>query len=298
MSIDLKDVPLRPIVQAAVETIVPQAAEKDIQLRIQLPDPTIQIRGDAARLQQVFWNILSNAVKFTPRAGRIEVGTSQTPAEVAVHITDTGSGIRSEALPFIFDRFRQADASSTRRYRGLGLGLTLSRQLTEMHGGRITATSAGQGLGSTFTVALPLVEIDAPRMVTSTPLPQDALSGLRIVAVDDDPDSLDVLVSILRLHQATAFGASSAAEALELMHRERPDVIISDIAMPEHDGYWLMQQVQRIAAEGGRAVPCIALTAFANETVRRRALATGFAAHLSKPLNPDELVKAIKPLIH
>lgn len=298
MSIDLKDVPLRPIVEAAVETIVPQAVEKDIELRTTLPAHDMLIRGDASRLQQVFWNILSNAVKFTPRAGRIEVSTSTTAAEVAVHVTDTGAGIRPEALPFIFDRFRQADASSTRRYRGLGLGLTLSRQLTEMHGGRIGASSAGPGLGATFTVALPLVEIQRPRTVAPSTLPQDALAGLRIVAVDDDPDSLDVLTSILRLHQATVFGASSAVEALELLQRERPDIIVSDIAMPEHDGYWLMQQVRRIASEGGRAVPCVALTAFANEAARRRAMMTGFAAHLSKPLNPDELVKVIRPLIH
>jgi signal transduction histidine kinase len=297
MSIDLKDVPLRPIIEAAVETVVPQAVEKDIEFRTKLPDSALLIRGDAARLQQVFWNILSNAVKFTPRGGRIEVATSGSPAEVAVTVVDTGAGIKAEALPFIFDRFRQADASSTRRYRGLGLGLTLSRQLTEMHGGKISASSPGPGLGAAFTVALPLVELHPPRPVKSTSTAADALAGLRIVAVDDDPDSLDVLTSILRLHQATVFGASSAVEALELAHRERPDVIISDIAMPEHDGYWLMQQLQRIAEEGGRSVPCIALTAFANETARRRAIATGFAAHLSKPLNPDELVNIIRPLI-
>ena len=297
MSIDLKDVPLRPIIEAAVETIVPQAVEKDIQFKTTLPEPTLLIRGDAARLQQVFWNVLSNAVKFTPRGGRIEVSAGTTSSEVAVHVTDTGAGIRAEVLPFIFDRFRQVDASSTRAYRGLGLGLTLARQLTEMHGGRIAATSPGAGLGATFTVALPLVELREPKYTAPAALPQDALAGLRILAVDDDPDSLDVLTAILRLHQATVFGASSAVGALELMQRERPDLIISDIAMPQHDGYWLMQQIKRIVAEGGRAVPCIALTAFANETARRRALATGFAAHLSKPLNPDELMRVIRPLI-
>ena len=298
MSIDLKDVPLRPIVAAAIETVLPQAVEKEIEITSVLPNPQITIRGDAARLQQVFWNILSNAVKFTPRNGRIDVQTTISTAEVSVHVTDTGAGIRAESLPFIFDRFRQADASSTRRYRGLGLGLTLARQLTEMHGGRIAAMSAGAGLGATFSVALPLVELRSARRVDSLQTAaQDALTGIRVLAVDDDPDSLDVLTSILRLHQATVVGASSAVEALELLQRERPDIIISDIAMPEHDGYWLMQQVQRIAAEGGRTVPCIALTAFANETARRRALATGFAAHLSKPLNPDELVNIIRPLV-
>jgi signal transduction histidine kinase len=299
MSIELKDGPIRPIVEAAVETMVPQAAEKDIEFITALPDPTVMVRGDAARLQQVFWNILSNAVKFTPRGGSIKVHWSNTAAEVAVHVTDTGAGIRAESLPFIFDRFRQADASTTRRYRGLGLGLTLARQLTEMHGGRIAATSSGPGLGATFTVALPLVDKLAERPSgVRRRAPQNALAGMRILAVDDDPDSLDVLTSILRLQQATVYGASSAVEALEVLQKERPNLVISDIAMPEHDGYWLMQQVQRFAAEGGPAVPCVALTAFANVTARERALAAGFKAHLSKPLNPDELVAAIRPLVN
>jgi signal transduction histidine kinase/ActR/RegA family two-component response regulator len=297
MSIDLKDVPLRPIVEAAVETILPQAVEKAIELTTSLPDSAIEIRGDAARLQQVLWNILNNAVKFTPRGGRIHVGTSVTPVEVAVHVADTGTGIRAEALPFIFDRFRQTDASSTRSYRGLGLGLTLARQLTEMHGGHIAASSPGPGQGSTFTVTLPLVEAAIPRPISAPHSATDALEGLRILAVDDDPDSLEVLISVLRLHHATVFGASSAFEALNVMQQERPDVIISDIAMPGHDGYWLMQQVSRVSREGGRDVPCVALTAFANDAARRRALATGFAAHLSKPFNPDELVNVIKPLV-
>jgi CheY-like chemotaxis protein len=167
-----------------------------------------------------------------------------------------------------------------------------------MHGGRIAATSAGPGQGATFTVSLPLVEPTPLKRAMPTSLPEQALAGLRILAVDDDPDSLEVLLSILRLHHAEVFGASSATEALDVLQRERPDLIISDIAMPEHDGYWLMREIRRIAEDGGRAVPCIALTAFANETVRRRAFETGFAAHLSKPLNPEELVKAIRPLIN
>jgi signal transduction histidine kinase len=299
MSIDLKDIPLRPIIEAALETIIPQASEKEIEMSTSLPDPHVLVRGDSSRLQQVFWNILSNSVKFTPRGGRIEVTTAASRSEVAVDVTDTGAGIKPEALPYIFDRFRQADASSTRRYRGLGLGLTLSRQLTEMHGGRIAATSPGPGLGATFTVALPLVERQAQRRSdVRLKVPDKALAGIRVLAVDDDPDSLEVLTSILRLRQAAVFGASSAVEALEVLQRERPDVIVSDIAMPEHDGYWLMQQLQRITAEGGPRVPCIALTAFANEAARQRALAAGFAAHLSKPLDADELVSIIRPLIH
>jgi signal transduction histidine kinase len=299
MSIDLRDTPLRPIVEAAIESIVPQAAEKEIEFSTVLPAPELLIRGDSARLQQVFWNVLSNAVKFTPRAGRVSVTAETTSSEVILQITDTGAGISSEALPFIFDRFRQADASSTRRYRGLGLGLTLSRQLTEMHGGRIAAISPGPGLGATFTVALPLVDrtVARPARLTAHAAPV-ALAGLRILAVDDDPDSLDVLTSILRLHQAIVYGATSAVEALELLRKERPDVVISDIAMPEHDGYWLMHQIRRAIEDGAPAVRCVALTAFANAAARERALAAGFSAHLSKPFDPDELVGVIRPRLH
>lgn len=299
MSIDLRDTPLRPIVEAAVETVIPQAVEKDIEVITQLGASEVIIRGDSARLQQVFWNVLSNAVKFTPRAGRITVEADATASEVSVHITDTGAGIRAEWLPFIFDRFRQADATTTRQFRGLGLGLTLSRQLTEMHGGHIAAASAGTGLGATFTVVLPLVDLatDAPAPAIG-PLPENALAGVRLLAVDDDADSLDVLTSILRLQQATVFTATSAVEALEVLQKERPDVVISDIAMPEHDGYWLMQQIRRMASEGGRLMPCVALTAFANAAARERALSVGFNAHLSKPLNTDELVTVITSLIH
>jgi CheY-like chemotaxis protein len=225
------------------------------------------------------------------------VTTEISPSEVAVHITDTGAGIRPETLPLIFDRFRQADASTTRRFRGLGLGLTLSRQLTEMHGGRIGAISPGPGLGSMFTVALPLVDrtTSAP-MRRPRPTPHNALAGVRILAVDDDPDSLDVLTSILRLQQGVVFSATSAVEALDLLRKERPNVVISDIAMPEHDGYWLMQQIQRLHEEGAPPVRCIALTAFANAAARERALAAGFGAHLSKPFDPDELVSVVRPL--
>jgi signal transduction histidine kinase/CheY-like chemotaxis protein len=299
MSIDLRDTPLRPILEAAIESIVPQAAEKEIEFITSLPTPDLMIRGDSARLQQVFWNVLSNAVKFTPRTGRVTVAADTSASEVNVHVTDTGAGIRPETLPFIFDRFRQADATTTRRFRGLGLGLTLSRQLTEMHGGRIAAISPGPSLGATFTVALPLVDRTAarPARLTTHAAPI-ALTGLRILAVDDDPDSLDVLTSMLRLHQAVVFGATSAIEALDVLRKERPDVVISDIAMPEHDGYWLMHQIRRAIDEGAPAVRCVALTAFANAAARERALAAGFSAHLSKPFDPDELVGVIRPLLH
>jgi signal transduction histidine kinase/CheY-like chemotaxis protein len=300
MSIEVKDVPLRPILEAAIETVLPQAVEKAIEVDSTLPDPRVLIRGDGARMQQVFWNVLSNAVKFTPRGGRIAVRTEISESEIAVHLQDTGAGIRPEALPYIFDRFKQADASATtRRYRGLGLGLTLSRQLTEMHGGHIAATSPGPGLGSIFTVALPLVErvpASAPKIMVK---PADnVLEGLRILVVDDDPDSLEMLLSLLRAQHAIVTGAASAVEALEFVEKERPHVVVSDIAMPDRDGYWLMEQLRRLATEGGPNVPGIALTAFANQTMRERALATGFVAHLSKPFDPDQLVSTLRSAVN
>jgi signal transduction histidine kinase/CheY-like chemotaxis protein len=299
MSIELKDTPLRPIVEAAIETILPQAVEKAIEITSELPPSDVLIRGDSARLQQVFWNILSNAVKFTPRSGRIRVRTTMTPAEIVVNVQDNGTGIRPEVLPYIFDRFKQADASTTtRRYRGLGLGLTLSRQLTEMHGGRITASSNGPGLGSTFSVALPLVEPAAIAPVSGRrDLGENTLAGMRILAVDDDPDSLEMLMSLLRSEGAAVIGAGSAVEALDLVQRERPTVVVSDIAMPDHDGYWLAEQLRRLAAEGGPVIPSVALTAFANATARERAIASGFVAHLSKPFNPEQLFATLRTAV-
>lgn len=298
LSLDLKDAPLRPILEAAVETVLPSADEKEISVYADLPGPELLIRGDSARLQQVFWNILNNAVKFTPRGGRIALSFDSGADGVTVHVTDNGAGIRPESLPHIFDRFKQADSSSTRRYRGLGLGLTLARQLTEMHGGRIGAISPGAGLGATFSVTLPatdphVVRVPKPPIATGT-----RVAGRRVLVVDDDPDSLEVLASLLRLHHAEVTAASSAAQALDLLHSAQPDVIISDIAMPEHDGFWLLQQIRRVTAEGGRRIPCVALTAFANPATRSRALGAGFAAHLSKPLDEDDLIRTVTQLLH
>ena len=268
--------------------------EKAIEVCCSLPDQHTLIRGDSARLQQVFWNVLSNAVKFTPRGGRISVTTDVTDAEIVVQIQDTGAGIRPESLSYIFDRFKQADAATTtRRFRGLGLGLTLSRQLTEMHGGHISASSPGPGLGSTFVVALPRVEPPAASVARTAPSTQNSLAQLRILVVDDDADSLEMLLLLLRSQGANAVGAPSAVEALDLLQKETPHIVISDIAMPDHDGYWLMEQLKRLANEGGPSVPCVALTAFANPKVRERALATGFVAHLSKPFDPDHLVDTV-----
>jgi signal transduction histidine kinase/ActR/RegA family two-component response regulator len=297
MSIELSEALVVPILRAAVETIMPSAADKAIQIVAELPETHLLVRADSARLQQVFWNILSNAVKFTPAGGTITMTAQVVASEVHVIVRDTGAGIRPEVLPLIFDRFKQADASTTRRFRGLGLGLTLARQLTEMHGGRIAAASEGAGLGATFTVVLPLLERTGPVLDTSAgPLEDSPLRNLHVLVVDDDPDSLEILTSLLGLHSAVVTTATSASEALGLLQREHPDLLISDIAMPDHDGYWLIQQVRQLPEAHWRDIPAVALTAFANAAARERAFASGFAAHLSKPLRATQLVDVVRDI--
>ena len=242
----------------------------------------------------MFWNILSNAVKFTERGGHVRVALDRDGDQVVITVADTGIGIRPEALPSIFDRFKQADASTTRRYQGLGLGLTLARQLTEMHGGRIDAASAGEGTGATFVVTLPIIQAiarppeQAPRDAAS-----DTLDGTHILVVDDDPDSLEVLTSLLHMHGARVTAASGSAEALRLLQHDRPDLLISDIAMPDRDGYWLLEQVRRLPADRGGDVKAVALSAFASVAARERALAAGFGAHIAKPLTAQSLLDSI-----
>jgi signal transduction histidine kinase/CheY-like chemotaxis protein len=290
MTLDLADTDLCQALDASVAAITPAAAAKQIRVDVVMPRRQCIVRGDIARLQQVLWNILSNAVKFTPSGGRVRAEVVLSPRAGVVRITDSGVGIAPEFLPFIFDRFRQADASTTRTHPGLGLGLTLARQLTEMQGGRISASSDGVGTGAAFTVEFPLVE--SSRLTTPTSRPEgnvNVFAGRRILVVDDDPDSLEFLKRFLSKQRAEVATASSAAEGLLVLQRTRPDLLISDLAMPDHDGHWLVEQVRRLAPNEGGTIPAIALSAFASAAARERALAAGFTAHLGKPLNPDEL---------
>ena len=293
MALDFKAAAVAPIIDAAVDTAMPAAAERSISLNLTNADPEVMVWGDGARLQQVFWNLLANAVKFTEAGGRIDVHVRTTPSEVIVTVRDTGIGIPRDDLPQVFERFRPVDAAMTRRYRGLGLGLSLARQLTQMHGGRIVAASDGPGRGSTFTVTLPLFSPAAESTDAATAAAPELLNGVRIIAVDDDPDALEIITKLLRLHGAEVVAVSSAQRALDQLRRGAASLLISDIAMPDRDGFWLLEQVRRQPRDRGGEVPAIALSAFTDVNTRMRASSAGFSAHLSKPVRADTLVSEV-----
>ena len=259
---------------------------------------------DPDRLQQVMWNLLANAVKFTPAGGRVEVGLGQSDGHVEVTVRDTGPGIEAEFLPYVFDRFRQADGSTTRRYGGLGLGLSIVRHLVEMHGGTVHVSSDGVGQGATFCVRLPLVAMrktgplvaqnQAPAPAAS-PAVRDhlALSGLRVQVVEDDANGRELTVIMLEQRGAEVRPAASVPEAMRVFEHWRPDVLVSDIEMPEQDGYQLIQALRSVEAGSGRRLVAVALTAHVREEDRARALAAGFDAHVAKPVDADRLVALI-----
>jgi signal transduction histidine kinase/ActR/RegA family two-component response regulator len=293
MALDFKVAAVAPIVQAAVDAAMPAVADRSITLNLANADPEVAVWGDAARLQQVFWNLLANAVKFTEAGGRIDVQVRATPSEVTVTVRDTGIGIPRDELPQVFERFRPADAVMTKRYRGLGLGLSLARQLTQMHGGKIVAASDGPGRGSTFTVGLPLFNPAAQSTEARAAAAPELLTGVRIIAVDDDPDALEIITKLLRLHGADVVAVSSAQRALDQLRRGAASLLISDIAMPDRDGFWLLEQVRRQPRDRGGDVPAIAVSAFTDVNTRMRASSAGFSAHLSKPVRADTLVSEV-----
>jgi CheY-like chemotaxis protein len=274
-------------------------------------DPRIRyIRGDATRLQQVVWNLLSNAVKFTPGGGRINVRLQRSNANVEISVSDTGEGIPSEFLPFIFERFSQADSSTTRRQGGLGLGLAIVRHLSELHGGSVSAESSGKGLGATFIVRLPLSGLPeqwqplktnqlniATERYSRGAAPDQTLEGIRILIVDDNLDTLHMLAAHLSDYKATVETATSAAEALELLESYRPQVLVSDVAMPHEDGYSLISKIRKSELGNQNGLRAIALTALARVEDRARALSAGFNMFVPKPVEPMELVAAIVHLM-
>ncbi len=307
--IDVHPVELIPIVEAAREAVQPAAEAKSIRMESAYDAEAASVLGDANRLQQVVWNLLSNAVKFTPPGGHVSLKISRRGASVEVAVGDTGEGIAPEFLPHVFDRFRQADMGTTRRHGGLGLGLSIVRHLVEMHGGSVRAESEGRGRGSVFTLRLPLrggEEVQQPLhpegrsaepgepMAQQTP----SLAGVRLLVVEDEPDTLDLLKIVLSRYGAEVTTAGSAAEALDALGRAKPDVIVSDIGMPEVDGYELLRRVRALGAEEGGEVPAIALTAYAREEDRARALDAGFQEHVPKPIEPSVLAGVIASLIH
>lgn len=292
-------------VEAALESVRPAAEAKSIALEIK-EDPVVShISGDPNRMQQVIWNLLSNAIKFTPNGGRVKVEIAREDGHVAVRIKDSGIGIKKEFLPHVFDRFRQADASSIRKFGGLGLGLSIVRHITEMHGGTVSVLSKGENTGATFTVTLPVVNhlSEAPRVGRRKEIkrqiaeaaPNFRLDGLLILAVDDEEDTRQLMVQSLTFYGATVITAGSAADGLSELIEKSPDVLVSDIGMPGEDGYSLIRKVRALADER-KHVKAVALTAYTRPQDRMQALAAGYQSHVGKPVEPDELATVIASL--
>jgi len=278
----------------------PAADAKGIRLEKRVAPRAGITTGDAARLQQVIWNLLANAVKFTPSEGRVEVTLQRAGAHVDIVVADTGQGIAPALRPYVFDRFLQADGSSTRAHAGLGLGLALVKHLVELHGGSVAVESPGEGAGATFTVRLPVRPADGsppPARGTGAAMaasdPDVRLAGLRILVVDDEPDALDVTSEILSRAGATVRGCRSASEALAMVADWRPDVLLSDIEMPGEDGYALIRKVRALEPELGGKVPAVALTAYGRPQDRMLALTAGYSMHVPKPVDPGELTAII-----
>ena len=283
------------VVRAALEAVEPAANAKPVTLEALIEPDVPPVLGDPDRLQQVLWNLLSNGVKFTPRGGRVTVSVAGRRGEVVLTVTDTGVGIKREFLPHVFERFRQAESTTNRASGGLGLGLAIVRHLVELHGGSVAVQSEGEGRGATFSVRLPVasarVAERAPAAVDSRgPLAQ-RLAGLRLLIVDDEADAREVMRFMLERGGARVRTADSAAEALDAIREERPDILISDIGMPVEDGYGLVRRLRAMEDGLPRRLPAIALTAYASEEDSRRALGAGFDAHLSKPVDPARLIE-------
>lgn len=289
------------MVQAAIETVELSAEAKNIQIIAQLSSQSVV--GDVDRLQQVLWNLLSNAI-ITPSNGRIEITLKAVQGQAQIQVIDTGQGISTDLLPYIFDRFRQGDSSTTKAKAGLGLGLSIVRYIVELHGGTVQAASSGEGQGATLTVRLPLRDLpqestpsrDAePTVLENSSALVPSLAGLQILAVDDEVDTCELLKFVLGSYGAEVQSTSSARDALSALNQapSQYNVLICDIGMPEEDGYWLMRQVRLLDAEAGGQIPAVALTAYVSETERQRAIEAGFQRHIAKPVEPEELVRTI-----
>ena len=284
------------IVEAAVDSIRPGADGRGVQLQVSIEPCTLS--GDPERLHQILWNLLSNAVKFTPRGGRVTVSLARREGTATLTVSDTGQGIRPDFLPHVFERFRQADATATRAHGGLGLGLAIVRHLVELHGGTVSASSAGEGQGATFTVQLPLAataRLERP-LVDAAVAPRVSLSGLRLLVVDDEPDTREMVASMLEAHGAEVVALADAEEALRWLAVNRAHLLVSDVAMPRMDGCALIREIRRTGPGSSRAIPAVALTAFARPEDRRRALDAGFQDYLTKPVEPEVLVARVAAL--
>jgi len=308
VQLDVQAVDLHDVISAALDAVRPSIDAKQLRLRATLDAKAGRIRGDAGRLQQVFWNLLTNAVKFTPATGRLDVVLERVNSHVEVSVEDSGIGIKPEFLAFVFDRFRQADASITRRHGGLGLGLSIVKHLVELHGGTVRVKSPGEGQGATFIVALPISvartndsgKHERPSFADvdlfSVGLP--SLAGVTVLVVDDEPDARLLVTRIVEERGARAVCAQSGEEALQLLHTGSIDILVSDIGMPDYDGYKFIQQIRLCEPKYVRNVPAIAVTAYARAEDRQRAILAGYQMHLAKPVEPRELIAGIASLLN
>jgi PAS domain S-box-containing protein len=308
LRLDVRAVDPNSFIEAAIEAVRPAAEAKAIRVQKIMDTGVVSVSGDPVRLQQVVWNLLSNAIKFTPKGGRVQIRLERVNSQVEIAVSDTGAGITPEFLPHVFDRFRQADGTTTRRQGGMGLGLAIVRHLVELHGGTVRAESPGEGRGSTFTVMLPVAPVyqrfgmeERVHPAARDTLPSyecpDRLDGLRVLVVDDEPDTLELLKAGLGHCGAEVVTARSAGEALEVMVTAVPGVLISDIGMPDEDGYGLIRRVRALPVESGGRVPAIALTAYARVEDRMQALKAGYQMHVPKPVELAELVAVVASLV-
>ncbi|MEO7742363.1 MAG: ATP-binding protein [Usitatibacter sp.] len=309
LRLDTQPVMPASFIEAALETVHPAAQAKGIRLQRVIDPDAGPVSGDPARLQQIIWNLVNNAIKFTARGGRVQVVLARVNSHIEISVADDGIGIEPQFLTHVWERFRQADASTTRRFGGLGLGLSIVKHLTELHGGSVRAQSAGQGQGATFVVLLPLTAVHRASMQDARTHPRSApasmvldfepldLSGITALVVDDQPDACELVARVLGECGAQVITASSARQALQLLVDRRPDVLVSDIGMPEMDGYELIRRVRALDARGGGRTPAIAMTAFARSEDRTRALQSGFQVHLAKPVEPSELIATVASVV-
>ena len=299
LRLDVRPVELAPIIEAVVDGMRPAADARNIHLQAIFDSRTSAVSGDPDRLQQIIWNLLTNAIKFTPPSGQVQVRLERIASHIEITVNDMGQGIAPELLPYVFDRFRQSDSTSTRRHGGLGLGLAIVRQLVELHGGTVKAESPGVGKGATFKVRLPLMSVhhEPNDLEMTRPLPwsktlrdrQPSLADLRVLVVDDEPDALELIEEVLKARGAEVASVGSAVEAMAEMERQRFDVLVSDIGMPLMDGYALISMIRQLPIERGGRIPAAALTAYAGAEDQRRVLSAGYQIHIQKPVEPDEL---------
>jgi CheY-like chemotaxis protein len=304
MQLAMQPASLADVRQGALDAIRPSADEKGIRISVVIDDPADgTVMGDGARLQQIVWNLLANAVKFTGNGGEILLRQRRTDHHIEIAVSDTGQGIAPDVLPHVFDRFRQGDSSSTRSHRGLGLGLALVKELVQLHGGTVHAQSDGIGRGSTFTVLLPIALAAPPKTAVAPPALSDEalkqlvrLDGVRVIVADDENDARSLAEMILGTAGAEVRTCPTAADAIELLKVFRPRVLVSDLEMPDEDGYSLIGRVRTLPADEGGATPAVALSAYGRPQDRMRAVAAGFNMHVPKPVDPGELTAIVASL--